>query len=116
MKLICGLVDIMFIYLTRGNSLLGAVILVKNADIGEYKYSGFGIGFYRCETFSVGNGFGKNVIIFGVDMSSFLHVDHKKKDILILDDSPTQRLGHTTLTSEKKYLVNFTESRKKFFV
>ena len=34
-------------------------------------------------------------------MSSFLQVDHKKKDILILDDSPTQRLGHTTLTSEK---------------
>ena len=45
MKLICGLVDIMFIYLTRENSLLGAVILVKNADIGEYKYSGISIGF-----------------------------------------------------------------------
>ena len=33
--------------------------------------------------FSVGNGVGRNVIIFGVDMSSFPHIDNKKKNILI---------------------------------
>ena len=27
------------------------------------------------------NGFGQNCIIFGVDMSSSVHVDNKKKDI-----------------------------------
>ena len=27
----------------------------------------------------VGNGFGKNAIIFGVDMRSSVHVDNKKK-------------------------------------
>ena len=39
---------------------------------------------------SIGNGFGENVIIFGVDMSSSVHVDNKKKDILILVEGPTQ--------------------------
>ena len=39
---------------------------------------------------SIGNGFGENVIIFGVDMSSYVHVDNKKKDILILAEGPTQ--------------------------
>ena len=39
---------------------------------------------------SIGNGFGENVIIFGVDMSSSVHVDNKKKDILILGEGPTQ--------------------------
>ena len=61
------------------NSLFGGVKLVKNADIGKYKYSGYGIGFDRRGTFSVANGFAKNVIIFGVDMSSSVHVDNKKK-------------------------------------
>ena len=50
--------------------MFGAVKLVKIADIDKYKYYGYGIGFDRCGTFSVANGFGKNVIIFGVDRSS----------------------------------------------
>ena len=29
------------------NCLFGAVTLTKNADIDKYKYSGYGIGFYR---------------------------------------------------------------------
>ena len=42
-------------------------------------------------------------------MSSSVHVDNKKKDILILGDGPTQGLHDTTLTAEKKYSINFTE-------
>ena len=53
------------------------------------------------EVFSFpGGGFGINVIIFGVDMSSSVHVDNKKKAILILGKDPTQELEHT-LTAEK---------------
>ena len=71
------------------NSLLGAVKLVKNADIDKYKYSEYGIGFDRRRMFSVGNGFGKNVIIFGADISSSVHLDNKRKDILVLVEGPT---------------------------
>ena len=39
--------------------------------------------------FSVGNGFGKNVIIFGADISSSVHFDNKRKDILVLVEGPT---------------------------
>ena len=42
---------------TLENCLFGAVRLTKNADIDEYKYSGYGIGFDRKGTFSVDNGF-----------------------------------------------------------
>ena len=38
-------------------------------------------------------GFGRNVIIFGVDMSLSAHVDQKKKDILIIGKGPTHTLG-----------------------
>ena len=75
---------------TLKNCLFGAVTLTKNADIDKYGYSGYGIGFDRKSSFSFPSGeFGQNVIIFGVDMSSSVHVDNKKKDILILGKGPT---------------------------
>ena len=94
--------------------MFGAVSLTKNTDIDKNKYSGYGIGFDRRGTFSLGNGFGQNVINFGVDMSSSVHIDNKKKGLLILGEGPTQGLDRTTSTAEKKYSFNFTRSRKIF--
>ena len=65
---------------TLENCLFGAVTLTKNADIDKYGYSGYGIGFDRRGSFSFpGGGYGQNVLIFGVDMSSSPHIDNKKK-------------------------------------
>ena len=58
-------------------------------------------------------GTGKNIIIFGLDMSSSTKTDNRKKDILILGKGPTQRLEHT-LSVEKMYSINFTEKTKNF--
>ena len=49
-------------------------------------------------------------------MSSSVHFNKKKKDILIFGEGPTERLDHLTLTAERKYSINFTESRKKFYL
>ena len=99
---------------TLKNCLFGAVTLTKNADIDKYGYSGYGIGFDRRSSFSfLSGGFGQNVLIFGVDMSSSAHIDNKKKDILVLGKGPTQGLEHT-LTAEKMYSINFTVTKKKF--
>ena len=57
--------------------------------------------------------FGGNLIILGVDLSSSADIDNKGKDILIRGVGPTQGLDDTTLTSEKKYLINFTENGKR---
>ena len=57
---------------------------------------------------------GKNVIIFGADMSSSVHIENKIKDILILGEGQTQRLDDTTLTAEAKYPISFTQSGKRF--
>ena len=99
---------------TLKNALFGAVMLTKNADIDKYGYSGYRTGFDRRSSFPFpGGGFGQNVIIFGVDMSSSAHIDNKKKDILVLGKGPTQGLEHT-LTAEKMYPINFTVTKKKF--
>ena len=100
---------------TLENYLFGAVKLTKNADIDKYKYSGYGIGFDSRGNFThPSGGYGKNVIIFGADMSSSVHFDNKKKYILILGKGLTQVLGGTTLTPEKLYSINFTVANKTF--
>ena len=96
------------------NCLFGAVSLTKISGIDKYKYSGYGIGFDRGNVYSVGNGFGRNELIVGVDMSLSVNADNKGKDILILGKDPTQRLGEHSWTAEKMYSVNFTDKRKKY--
>ena len=98
---------------TLENCLFGAVTLTKHVNIDNYGYSGYGIGFDSKGSFSFAvGGYGQNVIIFGVDMSSSIHIDNNK-DILILGRGPTQGL-ESTLTAEKMYSINFTEKNKKF--
>ena len=79
-------------------------------DIDKYKYFGYGIGFDKKGFFSYpSGGTGRNVIIFGVDMSSSPHIDNKGKDILILGKVPTQGLGEHLLPAEKMYPINFNK-------
>ena len=49
-------------------------------------------------------------------MSSSVHVHDKKRDILILGEGLRQILVVATQTAEKKYLINFNDSRKKFYL
>ena len=71
---------------------------IKNAYLDQYVCSGFDIGFDSWSEFSLPDGnLGKNVIIFEVNMSSSVHIDNKRKDILILDEGLIQGLDDTTL-------------------
>ena len=99
---------------TLGNCLFGAVKLTKNADLDKYKYTGYRIGFdSRSEFLFTDGSYGKNVIIFGADMSSSVDVDNKGKYILILAEGTTA--DDRTLTAEAKYPINFTQSEKKLY-
>ena len=84
--------------------MFGTVKLTKNTDIDKYRYSGYGIGFDRKGTSCFSSSeFCCNVTICGVEMSSSVHVDNKKKYILIIGESSTQTLDSTTLTTEKLF-------------
>ena len=53
------------------------------------------------------------MLTFGADMSTSIHIDNKKKDVLVLGRGPTQGL-ESTLTAEKMYSINFTVTEGKF--
>ena len=103
-------------YLILKNSLFGAFKLTKNADNDKYKYFGYGIEFDGKGSFlHPSREDGKNVIIFGANMSFSLHIDNKKKDILILGKGSIQELGEHSLSAEKMYSIAFTKVNTIFF-
>ena len=53
----------------------------------------------------------KNVIIFGVDRNSHVHIDNKGKYIVILGEGPTQGLYYSKYS---EYSINFEESNREF--
>ena len=80
--------------------MFGVFKITKNADVSKYQYFGYGIRFDGKGSFLHPiRSFGNNLIIFGVDMSSSLHIGNKKKDVLILGEGRTQGLDGTTLTA-----------------
>ena len=100
---------------TLNNWLFGSVVLTKNVDPDKYKYSSYGIGFdYRSELSFTDTDVGKNVIIFGADLKSSVHIDNKNKNILIFGGRPKQGLNDNAITAEAKYPINFIQSGKRF--
>ena len=75
---------------------------------------GYGIRFDSRSQFSWTDGIdGKNVIIYGFNNNSSVHIDGRNKNILVLGEGPTQGLDNATIPLESKYLINFAESGKK---
>ena len=76
------------------NCLFGAIKIANttNSDTDEWHYSGYGIGSDSKGEFPNLDGVNcKNVIIFGADLSNFIHATNKKQSILLLGHSLTQK-------------------------
>ena len=114
---------------TIQNALFGAVKITEDpSDFDHNKYNGYGIAFDDGSDFSFGHIVnGKNVIIFGANMSFSSHEINRRNEIYVLGKDfiqgvttvgPTALSGKTskgtTIYAEKLYKHNFTEPNKKF--
>ena len=59
---------------------------------------------------------GRNVLIFGVDMSFSAHATNRANHIYLMGDGLTQGINDTTLYVVKNYWTNFTDPGKKFII
>ena len=92
--------------------LFEAIKFNRNPSFHKYCHSRYDIILAVRGTFSLSGGwFGKNVILLSVEMSSSVHFDNKRKNILILGESQTQGIGDTTLITGTQCSINFTEER-----
>ena len=110
---------------TIQNALFGAMQIIKNAtDNSKNNYKGYGICFDERSQFGhtiTENGRahttnGRNVFIFGVDMSFSVHATNRAKNIYLMGDGLTQDIHDTTLYVEKNYWKNFTDPGKKIII
>ena len=107
---------------TIQNALFGAMKITKNTDSSKNNYTGYGL------CFDEGGEFGhtvkegnfdrttnaKNVIIFGVDMSSSIHATNRANNIYVMGKDFIQGINDTTIYVEKLFHNNFTEFGIKF--
>ena len=63
---------------------------------------------------SNGSGFHKSIVTFGVDMSSSVYIDIKKKNVLIIVKGSTDGLDDIILIAEEEYSLNFTEQQNNY--
>ena len=69
-------------YFALSDCVFGAVKLTKNAIFNKYEYSGYGIGYDKRLDFSINGEFGRNAVIFGVENSSTVNTNNRKKNVL----------------------------------
>ena len=108
---------------TIQDALFGAMQITKNAtDYDKNNCKGYGICFDERSQFGhtiTENGVthtsnGRNVLIFGADMSFSVHATNEANHIYLMGDGLTQGINDTTIYTEKKYFRNFTEPNVKF--
>ena len=110
---------------TIQNALFGAMQVTKNAtDYDKNNYKGYGICFDERSQFGhaiTENGRahttnGRNVLIFGVDMSFSIHRTNRANHIYLMGDGLTQGINDTTLYVEKNYWRNSADPGKNFII
>ena len=96
--------------------MFGAIKITKDVNTSHYQYHGYEICFDGQSDFSFGNiTDGKNVIIFGADMSFSSHSTNKANNIYVLGKDFVQGINGTTIYAEKIYKHNFTTPNKRLF-
>ena len=110
---------------TIQNALFGAMQITKDAtDNSKSNYKGYGICFDERSQFGqtiTEGGFthttnGRNVLIFGADISFSVHATNRANNIYLMGEGLTQGIHDTTLYVEKNYYRNFTNPCKKFLL
>ena len=88
--------------------------IAKNSDKSKYVYSGNGIAFNGLGSWSFGNDFARNFIIFGIDNSSTSHTNNRKKIFLVLVEGLTDDIYGSIGAAEKNFSINLSKAKSKF--
>ena len=70
---------------------------------------GWWIAFDKAASWSFGNDFAWNVVVFNVDNTSSPYTISWKKKCFALGDEPTDDINYSPSATEKKMSINFTK-------
>ena len=95
------------------NCLFVTVKLVNNAIKSKFTHNGRGIAIDG-GSWSFGNDFARNVVIFGVDNSSPSNNDNRKSNFLVLGDGPIAGINDSTVATEKSIVLTLVKRMPNF--
>ena len=90
------------------NCLFVTIKLVRNAIKSKFTYNGRGIAFDGEDSWSFGNDFARDVLIFGIDNNSSSHTDNQKNNLLVLGERPigiNDGISESTGAAKKRVLT-----------
>ena len=90
--------------------MFGPVKLTRNAIERKFVYDSWGIAFDEAGSWSFGNDFDRNDVVFG----SLSHTDNQKNNFWALGEGPTGDINDSVGTAEKQNSINFTKANKKY--
>ena len=97
--------------------MFGAIEITNttNSDTDKWQYSGYGIGLGSKGNFThPDGGIGRNVIIFGADLSNSAHTTNQTQSVSVLGRDLIQKINDTPIYAEKIHSLNFTVDNKIF--
>ena len=77
-------------------------------------YSGYGIAFERAGSWSFGNAFAWNIVIFDVGNSSSSHIDNRKNNFSALGERPADDIKGSIGAVGQKFVINFIKAKANF--
>ena len=100
---------------TIKNCLFGAINIVKNNVKKKWIYIGCEIVFDGPGSWSFGNDFARNVVIFGVDKSSSFYADNHKNDFLcVLCERDTFDVNGSFDAPDKSLVLFLVKQKQNF--
>ena len=98
---------------TLKSCLFGVTNLAKTSDKSKDMYWCYEIAFNGRSEWKFGNDFSRNVIIFGVNNSSLSHTGIRKHNFLVLGEGDSFGINGSFGAPEKRFGINFSESKTK---
>ena len=98
---------------TLKSCLFGVTNLAKNSDKSKDMYWCYEIAFNGRSEWKFGNDCARNVIIFGVNNSSLSHTGIRKHNFLVLGEGDSFGINGSFGAPEKRFGINFSESKTK---
>ena len=92
--------------------LFGTVKFRRNADKRKFTCNGRGIAFDEEGSWSFGDDFPRNFVIFVVDNSSSSQSDNRKNNFLVLGEGPTQGIIDNTGAAEKNIVLTLVKQKQ----
>ena len=86
--------------------------IVKNHDINKYVYSGYEITFGTADSWSFGNDFAWNAVIFVVDNISSSPLDNLQNNFLMLGENLLMILMVVLVMQRKRLVLTLVKQRQ----